>query len=338
MNKTNRKSQDEESELINSPGETIVAVDGASGYVGNHVVEELRKKNIRVHCIVHPGIKDNDREYLKSTGAEIFQTDLKADSAILQSALQNVSCVIHLIGSIAPPKGQRLSDLHAGQTSQLIEACKKNCVPKIVMITALGTASDAASEYHRTKWESEELVRNSGIPFVILRPSLIIGRVVGSRNSKLIARFNKLIAERPQVPVIEGAKNLIQPVFVGDLAEAIAAAALALPQDPKFSKQTLEIGGNEVIPMNHLIRELMTQQNLSKPLKSLPAPIAGIAAFFLETFSPGVPLLSRDQVKLACIDNICTNNTLLSIFGVQPTSVAAALQTYDQSKSQHGAR
>lgn len=324
--------------MINSPGDTIIAVDGASGYVGNHVVSELRKKNIKVHCIVHPGIKDVDRDYLKSTGAEIFQTDLKADSAVLQSALQNVSCVIHLIGSIAPPKGQKLSDLHAGQTSQLIEACKKNAVPKIVMITALGTAPDAASEYHRTKWQSEELVRKSGIPYVILRPSLIIGRLVGSRNSKLIARFNKLIAERPQVPVIEGAKNLIQPVFVGDLAVAIAAAALASAQDPKFRNQTLEIGGNEVIPMNQLIKELMAQQKQSKPLKSLPAALAGIAAFVLEAVSPGVPLLSRDQVKLACIDNICANNTLLSIFGVQPTSIAAALQTYDQSKSQQSVR
>ena len=312
-----------------SNGGQIIAVDGASGYVGNHVVAELRRRNIQVRCIVHPGVKDVDREFLKSTGAEIFQTDLKEDSAILQSALSGVTCIIHLIGSIAPPKGQKLSDLHAGQTKELIAACKKTAVPKIVMITALGTAVDAESEYHRTKWQSEELVRNSGISFVILRPSLIIGRTVGSRNSKLIARFNKMIAERPQVPVIEGAKNLIQPVFVGDLAEAIATAASSPADDPTLRNRTFEIGGGEVQPMHQLIKELMKQQGVSKSLKSLSAPIANLAAFFLEMVSPGVPLLSRDQVKLACTNNVCSDNALQPIFKVNPTTVEAALATYN---------
>lgn len=312
----------------------VIAVDGASGYVGNHVVAELRKKNIKVRCIVHPGIKDVDREYLKSTGAELFQTDLKADSETLLAALSGVDCIIHLIGSIAPPKGLKLSDLHAGQTSELIAACKKAKVPKIVMITALGTAVDAVSEYHRTKWQSEELIRNSGISFVILRPSLIIGRIVGSRNSKLIARFNKLIAERPQVPVIEGAKNLIQPVFVGDLAEAIVSAALSPSDNPELKNKTFEIGGDEVQPMHQLIAALMKQQNVSKPLKSLPASIANMAAFFLEMVSPGVPLLSRDQVKLACTNNVCSDNALQSVFKIRPTSVETALQSYSAKSQQ----
>lgn len=316
----------------------IIAVDGASGYVGNHVVAELRKRNIDVRCIVHPGVKDADREFLKSTGSEIFQTDLSSASETLQNALNGVSAVIHLIGSIAPPKGQKLSDLHAGQASELIAACKKAGVPKIVMITALGTAPDAVSEYHRTKWQSEELIRNSGINYVILRPSLIIGRLVGSRNSKLIARFNKLIDERPQVPVIEGAKNQIQPVFIGDLADAIATAATAANNDANFKNQTFEIGGAEVLQMHQLISELMKMKGVSKPLKSLPASLASIFAFVLEAVSPGVPLLSRDQVKLACTDNICRDNALKPVFNVTATSIDSALQSYAQSKTQQGVR
>lgn len=310
-----------------------IAVDGATGYVGNHVVAALRKRNMKVNCIVHKGAKEVDKNFLQSTGAKIFEADLDASSESLQEALSDVSCVIHLIGSIAPPKGQKLADLHRGQTEQLVAACKKANVKKIVMITALGTAADAASEYHKTKWQAEEVIRSSGISFAILRPSLIIGRQVGSRNSKLIARFNKMIAERPQVPVIEGAKNKIQPVFVGDLAEAIVEAALAAANDSRFAGQTLEIGGSQIMPMHELIEKLMGLQGQEKPLKSLPASLAGVLAFLLETFSPGVPLLSRDQVKLACGDNICSANTLESVFRIKATSVDEALKSYASSST-----
>lgn len=301
-----------------------IAVDGASGYVGNHVVATLRKKGIEVHCIVHPGIRDIDRQFLSSTGAKIFETNLDENSTVLQDALKGVACVIHLIGSIAPPKGQKLSDLHAGQTTQLVAACHKAATKKILMVTALGTSADAESQYHQTKWQAEEVVRNSGIDFVILRPSLIIGRTVGHRQSKLVARYMKLIEEKDQIPVIEGAKNLIQPIFIGDLAEMIATAATG----SKFNKQTIEIGGARVMQMHEFISALMDVMSRKKPLRPVPAGLANLGAFFLEMFSPGVPLLSRDQVKLACTDNICKNNAAVDLLGREPSDLSTALQGY----------
>ena len=303
-----------------------VAVDGASGYVGNHVVAELRKAGIPVRCIVHPGIRDEDRQYLKSTGAELFETDLNEDSDVLMKALIGSSCIIHLIGSIAPPKGQKLSDLHAGQTAHLIAACRRAQVGKILMVTALGTAADAPSEYHKTKFQSEDLVRKSGLNYVIIRPSLIIGSQVGHRQSKLVARYLKLIDTRPNVPVINGGKNLIQPVFVGDLARAIVKAAT----EEKYDKQIHEIGGFQTMPMSDFIQGIMKQYAKSKPLKAIPAPLAQIGAFVLEMVSPGVPLLSRDQVTLACNDNICSDNAIKSKFGIDPISVEDALKTYER--------
>ncbi len=301
---------------------TVFAVDGATGYVGSHLVDTLCKKGYSVRAIVHNNAKDADCQFLESCGAKLFKTDLDANSQVLKDALNGATCMVHLIGSIAPPKGQKLEDLHAGQSLQMIEACKRAST-KVVLVTALGTSANAVSLYHRTKSQSEELLKNSGLPFVILRPSLILGKQAGRRDSKLMTRYIKLIHDRPRVPLIGGGKNLLQPVFVGDLSEAIINAAT----DESLSKATLEIGGPEVISMHDLISRLMDTIGIRKPLQALPVGIASILAPIMETFQ-SVPLLSSDQVKLAGIDNICSDNAIETVLKVNPKSLKLALDTY----------
>ena len=299
-----------------------VAVDGATGYVGNHVVHQLRKQGVEVRAIVHPGAKQADCDFLQSTGAEIFKTDLQANSETLKKALSGVDAVVHLIGSIAPKKGQKLEDLHGGMAEQLLLAAKGSNT-KVVMITALGTAENAESLYHRTKFQSEEFLRKSGLPYMILRPSLIIGRQVGKRDSKLMARYIHLINTRPRVPVLGGGANLLQPVFIGDLCAAIAKAAL----DGSLIDQTLEIGGSEVLSMKELLGKLMRTLGKEKPLQAVPLGLASLIAPILEAVQ-NVPLLSRDQVKLSSTDNICSNNALESLLDSAPVQLEQALATY----------
>lgn len=299
-----------------------IAVDGASGYVGSHLVHALCKSGIRVRAIVHPKANLSDCQFLSECGAEIYKTDIDSNSETLKKALTGANTVVHLIGSIAPKKGQKLEELHAGITQQLVNAAKDSNA-KILMITALGTSADAISQYHKTKWEAEEIVRKSGLPYTILRPSLILGRQVGRRDSKLMARYIELIKTRPKVPLLGGGKNLLQPVFIGDLSNAISKVALS----PDMTGKTLEIGGAEVLSMQELVSKLMDAIGKRKPLQPVPPALANILASVLELVQ-SVPMVSKDQVKLSTTDNICRDNALENQLALTPTPLAKALATY----------
>ncbi len=300
----------------------IIAVDGASGYVGSHLIHALCKSGVRVRAIVHPKANLSDCQFLSECGAEIYKTDIDANSPTLIDALTGASTVIHLIGSIAPKKGQKLEELHAGITQQLVKAAQSTNT-KILMITALGTSADALSQYHKTKWQAEELVRKSGLPYTILRPSLILGRQVGRRDSKLMARYIELIKTRPKVPLLGGGKNLLQPVFIGDLSRAISKLALS----QEMTGKTLEIGGAEVLSMQELVSKLMDAIGKRKPLQPVPPALANILASVLELVQ-SVPMVSKDQVKLSTTDNICSDNALENQLALTPTPLAKALATY----------
>ena len=289
---------------MTDPISGVVAVDGATGYVGSHLVHKLCMLGKSVRAIVHPGAKEADCRFLESCGATIFKTDLDANSEVLIQGLDGVGCMIHLIGSIAPPKGQKLEDLHAGQTKQLVESCQKSS-SRVIMVTALGSAADAPSDYHRSKFQAEEILRESGLTYIILRPSLILGRIVGHRDSKLMARYLNLIEQRPRVPLVGGGKNKLQPVFIDDLCLAIVQCL----HDETLWNTTMEIGGGEIITMKDLVSKLMLIRETPKPLLAIPPLCATIAASIMQMVQT-VPLLSCDQVKLSLKDNICQNNAL----------------------------
>lgn len=305
-------------------------VDGATGYLGSHLVFRLVNEGRRVRCLVHQRAQAKDVEFLKSLGAEVFQGDLERGDDAVSRCFSGAAAAVHLIGSIAPRKGESLRDLHVKQSEAFVEQALKGAVKNVVMVTALGTRSDAPSQYHSTKWMAEEKVRQSGLNFVILRPSLLIGREAGSRDSKLVKRLTEVIRTCKLVPLVNGGTNKLQPLFIGDMTLAVSKAldALLESDDKEIVGQTLELGGAEVIEMRDLAKMIMQKENVQRPIVSLPQPLASGIALALETISQ-VPLLTRDQVKLSMSDNICKNNDLTEKFGMSPRSIKYALDSYD---------
>jgi uncharacterized protein YbjT (DUF2867 family) len=300
-----------------------VAVDGATGYLGNHVVAQLRAQGFDVLCLVHSGAREKDIAFLKSLGAETVVVSLEKENDELVTSLKQCAYAIHLIGSIAPKKGETLAGLHGSQAATLVAAAKKAGIRKLIQVTALGSSANAASEYHRTKWEAEEFFRNSGIPHIIYQPSLIIGKACGNRNSKLVSRYMDLIDSRPRVPVIGGGANKVQPIFVVDLAQAIVAGLL----DDRYNNRAYELGGPEVLSMRQFVEKLIKFKDSDKSIAAIPIFAVSIAASVLEKIQ-SVPIVSRDQVTLSQTDNVCKSNALDTIFGIRPTSVDEALNSY----------
>ena len=207
-----------------------VVITGASGYIGQHLTAELIKRGARVRAVVRPGANAADVAVLKDLGADIFEGELVADTkdGQIESAFKGADRAVHLIGSVAPPKdGPGVEELHRSYTASFAQACADAGIKHSLLVTALGADEKSESLYLSSKKHAEtnfaQCLQAAGLRATVVRPSLIVGRLVGQRDSKLVDRYRMLLNTRPVVPLIGGGKNLLEPVFVGDLACALAA-------------------------------------------------------------------------------------------------------------------
>ena len=319
----------EAKETARQPGLTLI--DGATGYVGSHLTDYLTRQGLPVRCLTRRSANSSDLAMLKSCQAEVVFADLlQDDDELLKKAFAGASQAVHLIGSIAPKRGESLSTLHVEQTRKFAQLCKEADVSKVVMVTALGTKQDALSEYHRTKWLAEEELKRSGLNCILLRPSLLVGRTFGLRDSKLVRRFRELIVNKPRVPLIGGGANRIQPMFIGDLVAAIAKCLFTNPAHAFDAAPVLELGGGQVMTMRQFVQEIMNALGLNRKFIDLPIPLANLIACVSE-FAQEVPVVSRDQIRISMIDNICSTNDLVSKLGIEPLSVTEALRSYTRT-------
>lgn len=309
-----------------------ILIDGATGYVGSHLTHTLMNSNMEknnVRCLVRKEARKLDISVLEAFGAKVCRADLGSNDS--ESVFSGVEIACHLIGSIAPRRGETSAELHVGQTQHFVQQCLKNKVKKIVMVSACGADAHAQSEYHRTKWQAEQIILQSGIPSIILRPSLIIGRCAGIRNSKLLARLEELIRTKKFVPLIGGGYNKLQPIFIQDLINAILAAC-TLESTVAADSLIMELGGPEVLTLRELADHMMTKISISKPVINLPVPVAMAIAGTAQIVQK-VPIISIDQVKMSQQDNVCVNNKLNTLIGRDGTFVDKALDSYQWSIS-----
>ncbi|MBI4397707.1 MAG: NAD(P)H-binding protein [Candidatus Omnitrophica bacterium] len=299
-----------------------VAISGATGYVGVHLAQALLHRELVPKCIVRLNSGEQDISLLTLLGAQVVKWD-SVDERSLAESLKGAQVLVHLIGSIAPKKGVSLEALQTGMAERFFHAARHAGVKKVILLTALGSGPGAESEYHRTKGLAEEALKRSGLDYVIFRPSLIVGRTVGHRDSKIIRRYIELIQNKATVPLLLGGRNKIQPLFIGDLVESICRVI----EKNTWDRSILELGGPQVLTVSELVDKLMAVLQLKKPVKPVSKPLAYMAAIFCETFQE-VPLVSRDQIKISKIDSIVSRNALTEDFRLVPTPLDQALSCY----------
>ena len=171
----------------------MILVTGGTGFVGGHLIRRLRRDALPVRALArHP----DSAHALIDLGVEVVPGDI-ADKTTIEKAVEGIERVVHLVGIIQEAAGVTFRTVHVEGTRNMVEAARKAGVLHFFHQSALGTRPGAKSEYHRTKWEAEELVRKSGIPFTILRPSLIYGPGDG-----FTSRLSEVIRRAPVMPVI----------------------------------------------------------------------------------------------------------------------------------------
>jgi uncharacterized protein YbjT (DUF2867 family) len=297
----------------------LVTVFGGSGFVGSQVVRALARQGLRIRVAVRQPGRAYTMRMLGDVGqVEVVQANIR-NPASVNRALQGAEACINLVGVLSERGRQRFQSVHTQGSKTIAEAAKAHGVTRFVQMSALTNGSD--SKYARTKDEGEAAVRAVYPDAVIIRPSIIFGPADGFFN-----RFGWLSSMLPALPLFGGGHTRFQPVFVGDVAAAIARAVTA----PDAAGKTYELGGPAIYTFKELL-ELTCKETGHKPvLLPLPFSLARLMGQVLEVSAMVIePPLTADQVELLRTDNVVSSGALgLTALGIQPTAAEPILPTY----------
>ncbi len=213
-----------------------ILVTGATGFVGRNVVRELLARGITPVCLVRSPRKLFAQHPEVSRDRFATVTGSLSDRGVLRDAAEHSDAVIHLVGIIIARrlKGQTFAGVHVRGTRNVVVAAREAGLTRYIHMSALGARADAVSEYHRTKWEAEEYVRQSGLDWTVFRPSLIHGP--DGEFMSLMKRFICGLVP-PVIPYFGTGQAKLQPVFVKDVAHCFVEALFR----PETVGQTFEL-------------------------------------------------------------------------------------------------
>ncbi len=269
----------------------MIAITGATGFVGQEVVRQARAEGFPVRAIVREPAKA--RWLVEKYGVELFHGNVLHAPA-LDGAFDGCKCVIHLVGVINEWKENTFERAHTQATIHVVDTAKKAGVKRYLQMSALGTRANAVSRYHQTKWAAEECVRKSGLAWTIFRPSLIYGP--GDKSINVLAN---MVRRAPVVPVLGDGRAKIQPVSVAVVARAFVGA---IKRDETVGK-TYDLCGPAAFSWNELYDKLLARAGLRKPKAHLPLWLARIQAVFLEKMFE-YPPFNREQIIMSREDNV----------------------------------
>jgi uncharacterized protein YbjT (DUF2867 family) len=287
--------------------DTLVTLIGGGGFLGRYVAQALLARGARVRIAQRD---PRQAFFLKPQGGlgqtQFVAADLLKPESIAR-AVAGSDVVVNLVGILAGD----FQRIQVEGARIVAEAAKTAGVAHLVHISAIGADSASPSAYGRSKGEGEAAVRAAFPGATILRPSIVFGR-----EDQFINRFAKMIASAPIVPVLR-AGTRFQPVYVGDVADAVVAA---LEHPALASGKTFELGGPDVLSMGALVRWIAKAVRRTPPIVELPDAVGGAIAAF--GFLPGAPI-TADQWKMLANDNVVSGKNGLTALGITPTPLDA---------------
>ena len=283
----------------------MIVITGASGFVGSHLVSRLVSAGRGISCLAR---SERASKSLLAKGCRVIRGDIIRPET-LRGILHRDDFVIHLVGIIEEKGPATFQAVHVQGTRDLVAEATREGAGHFFYQSALGADRESWSGYLRTKAEAEEIVRQSGIPFTIFRPSLIIGPWDGF--TKKLADMLKL---SPVIPLPGEGKAKFQPVYIKDWLRCIGQVM----DDPGSFAGTYDIVGPEHLTYREIVEGLSKAMGYRKPVFSIPMGFMKLSTSILERFLPSPPVTS-DQLRLLEQDNIGERDALERHFGFRPT-------------------
>jgi uncharacterized protein YbjT (DUF2867 family) len=280
----------------------LILVTGGTGFVGGHVVHELRGRDLPVRCLVRD-LRRGAR--LAAWGCELVEGDV-TDPESLRAAVAGADTIIHLVG-IRQGRREQFRRVMVEGTRDLLAAAKDAGVRRFVHMSALGTseASKDLVPYYGAKWENERQVEGSGVPYVIFRPSFVF-----APDGGILPTFAKLARFTPVTPIIGSGHQRIQPIWADDLATYFAEA---VGRDD-VAGRLFELGGPDVVSWNEFWLRLKRVRRIRRPSLHIPVALMKVNALLTERLPGDIPL-TRDLLKmLEHGDNVVSDDAAVQTF------------------------
>jgi NADH dehydrogenase len=297
--------------------DTLVTVFGGSGFLGRAVVRALAKRDYRIRVAVRrPELAGHLQPLGKVGQIHAVQANLRYPASV-EAAMRDSHVAINLVGILAEG-GEQTFDAVQAKGAETVAKAAAAAGARMVQVSAIGADADSPARYARAKAAGEAAVLAAVPSAIIMRPSVVFGP-----EDQFTNRFASLARISPALPLIGGGLTRMQPVYVGDVATAIANAV-----DGKAKPgAAYELGGAEVLTMREIMEIILDITDRKRMLVSLPFGLAKFKALFLQ-FAPGALKLTPDQVELLRTDNVVSDaakaaGLTLEGLGITPDSLEA---------------
>ena len=282
----------------------MILVTGASGFVGGHVVHALRAAQKDVRALVRERRRGTR---LEAWGATLVGGDM-TDPVSLRRAVEGCETVVHLV-AIRQGREEQFRRVMVDGTRDLLAAARDAGVRRFVHMSALGTREETKDlvPYYRAKWDCEQLVKESAIPYVIFRPSFIF-----AGDGGILPTFVKLARFTPVTPIIGSGRQRIQPIWVDDVAEYFSRAV----DLEAATGRTFELGGPDVVSWNEFWERLKRVRRIRRPSVHVPVRLMRLNALVTERLPGDIPLTNDLLTMLEHGDNVVTDSSAVDTFGI----------------------
>ncbi len=287
---------------------------GASGFVGRSVCAHLAARGIAIRALTRASPKARPLQVIPSL--EIFAASPHDDDSLAR-ALDGVDAAVNLVGILHESRGEAFAKVHVDLPRRLARACRAAGVRRLVHMSALNAARDGPSRYLRSRGLGEDALRDegAGLSVTIFRPSVIFGQ-----DDSFLNLFAGLVKLFPVVP-LAGARTRFQPVWVEDVARAVAASM----DDPRCFGQAYDLCGPGIYTLEEILRFVTGVLGRNRLVVPLPRWAALAQAFVLERL-PG-PVMTRDNLASMELDSVC-GCSFPEVFGFAPAAMEAIVPEY----------
>jgi NADH dehydrogenase len=285
----------------------MILVNGGTGFIGSEVVKKFLARGVRVRVMTRN--PDRGRKLFEGAEVEILRGSVK-DLESLRCSMEGIQTVVNCVQHDnypmeKPSKGLAFLEIDGAGTRNQVQAAVDSGVREFVYISGAGAGEGRAENWFRAKEVAERAVTESGLKYLIIRPTWVYGQ-----RDKSVNKFVSFAKKLPLVPLIGDGLQKVQPLYVKDLADIISSTVI----DNLAWGKTFDVGGPQVLTMRRLVETILEVLDKKKPVIPLPITLFKVTSKFMK-YIPG-SAISPEVIDFSLQEAVVDNTSLLEILKI----------------------